>query len=84
MISSCPDYLHADVSDGQDVSRHQQEVTDGQLVRMSLVPSTIDSDVVLECHLCWTYVVKDVGEGSVESCLEKYYGKSWGGVSKND
>jgi len=32
MISSCPDYLHADVSDGEDVSRHQQEVTDGQLV----------------------------------------------------
>ena len=52
MISSCPDYLHADVSDGQDVSRHQQEVTDGQLVTMSLVYGTVDSDVTLECHLC--------------------------------
>ena len=47
MISSCPNYLHADVSDGQDVSRHQQEVTDGQLVTMSLVPGTVDSDVAL-------------------------------------
>jgi len=36
---------------GQDVSRHQQEVTDGQLVTMSLVPGTIESDVALECHL---------------------------------
>ena len=52
MISSCPDYLHTDVSDGQDVSRHQQEVTDGQLVMMSLVPGTVDSDVASECHLC--------------------------------
>jgi len=33
------------------VSRHQQEVTDGQLVTMSLVPGTVDSDVTLECHL---------------------------------
>jgi len=32
MISSCPNYLHADVSDGEDLSRHQQEVTDGQLM----------------------------------------------------
>ena len=45
MISSCPDYLHADVSDGQDVSCHQQKVTDGQIVTMSLVPGTVDSDV---------------------------------------
>jgi len=52
MISSYPDYLHADVNDGQDVSRHQQEVTDGQLVTMSLVLSTVDSDVASECHLC--------------------------------
>jgi len=52
MISLCPDYLHADVSDGQDVSRHQQEVTDGQLVTTSLVPGTVDSDVASECHLC--------------------------------
>ena len=51
MISSCPDHLHADVSDGQVVSRHQQEVTDGQVVTMSLVPGTVDSDVTLECHL---------------------------------
>jgi len=28
MTSSCPNYLHADVSDGEDLSRHQQEVTD--------------------------------------------------------
>jgi len=27
------------------------EVTDGQLVTMSLVPGTLDSDVALECHL---------------------------------
>jgi len=52
MISPYPNYLHADVSDGQDVSRHQQEVTDGQLVMMSLVPGTVDSDVASECHLC--------------------------------
>jgi len=52
MVSSCPNHLHADVSDGQDVSRHQQEATGGQLVTMSLVPSTVDSDVSLECHLC--------------------------------
>ena len=44
--------LHADESDGEDLSRHQQEVTGGQLVTMSLVPSTVDSDVTLECHLC--------------------------------
>jgi len=52
MILSCPRYLHTDVSDGQDGSRHQQEVTDGQLVTMSLVPGTLDSDVASECHLC--------------------------------
>ena len=52
MISSCPNYLYADVSDGEDLSRHQQEVTDGKLVTMSLVPSTVDPDVTLECHLC--------------------------------
>jgi len=51
MISSCPNYLHADVSDGEDLSRHQQEVTGGQLVKMSLVSGTVDSDVTLECHL---------------------------------
>jgi len=53
MISSCPNYLHADVSDGEDLSRHQQEVTGGQLVTMSLVPGTVDPDVALECHLCF-------------------------------
>jgi len=52
MISSCPNYLHADVSDGEDLSRHQQEVTGGQLVMMSLVPGTVDSDVTSECDLC--------------------------------
>ena len=52
MISSCPNYLHADVSDGEDLSRHQQEVTGGQLVTMRLVPGTVDSDVAPECHLC--------------------------------
>jgi len=51
MISSCPNYLYADVSDGEDLSRHQQEVTDGLLVTMSLVPGTVDSDVASECHL---------------------------------
>jgi len=34
-ISSCPNYLHADVSDGEALSRHQQEVTGGQLVTNS-------------------------------------------------
>jgi len=56
MISSCPNYLHADVSDGEDLSHHQQEGTplSGQLVTMSLVPGTVtvDSDVTKECHLC--------------------------------
>ena len=54
MNSSCPgpNYLHADVSDAEDLSRHQQEVTDGQIVTMSLVPGTVDSDVASECHLC--------------------------------
>jgi len=37
----------------KDVSCHQQEVTDGQLVTMSLVPGTVDSDVASECHLFW-------------------------------
>ena len=37
MILSCPNYLHADVSDGEDLFRQQQEVTGGQLVMMSLV-----------------------------------------------
>jgi len=32
MILSCPNYLLADVSDGEDLFRHQQEVTGGQLV----------------------------------------------------
>jgi len=45
MISSCPNYLHADVSYGEDLSLHQQEVTGGQLVTTSLVPSTVDSNV---------------------------------------
>ena len=45
MISSCPNYLHVDVSDGEDLSRHQQEVTGGQLVTMSLAPGTVDSNV---------------------------------------
>jgi len=54
MILSCPNYrrLHADVSDGGDLSLHQQEVTGGQHVTMSLVPGTVDSDVTSECHLC--------------------------------
>ena len=49
-ILSCPNYLHADVSNGRDLSLHQQEVTNG-LVTMSLVPGTVDSDVALEYHL---------------------------------
>ena len=49
MILSCPNYLHADVSDGEDLSGHQ---TGGQLVTMSLVPSPVDSNVASECHLC--------------------------------
>jgi len=52
MISSCPNYLHADVSDGEDLSHQQQEVTGGQLVTMSLVSGTVDSDVASECYLC--------------------------------
>ena len=72
MNSSWPDYLHADASDGGDLSFHQQEVTDEQLVTESLVPGTVDSDVALECHLCsFTY-----GEGVLRGqqlralCLE--------------
>ena len=38
---------------GEDVSRHQQEVTGEQLVTMSLVPGTVDSNMTLECHLCY-------------------------------
>jgi len=52
MILSCPNYLHADVCYGEDLSHHQQEVTEGRLVTMSLVPGTVDSDVALECQLC--------------------------------
>ena len=52
MISSCPNYLHADVSDGEDLSRYQQEEIEGRLVTTSLVPGTVDSDVTSECHLC--------------------------------
>jgi len=52
VMLSCPDYLFADVSDGGDLSLHQQEVTDGQLVTKSLVSSTVDSDAVLEVYLC--------------------------------
>ena len=54
MIWSCPNYLHADVSDVEDLSCLQQKVTSGQLVTMSLVSGTVDSDVTLECHLCCT------------------------------
>ena len=36
---------------GGDLSLHQQEVTGGQLVTMSLVPGAVDSDVASECHL---------------------------------
>ena len=51
MISSYPNYLHVNVSEGEDLSLHQQDVTGGQLVTMSLVPGTVDSDVASECHL---------------------------------
>jgi len=36
---------------GRLVSPHQQQATGGQLVTVSLVPGTGDSDVALECHL---------------------------------
>ena len=42
-------------SQGEDLSRHQQEVTGGQLVTMSLVPGTVDSGVSSECHLCCSF-----------------------------
>jgi len=45
---SCPNYVHADVSDGGDLSLHQEDVTDGQLVTMILVPGTVDSGVTSE------------------------------------
>ena len=38
--------------DGEDLSRRQQELTSGQLVTMSLVHGTVDSDVASECHHC--------------------------------
>jgi len=47
MISSCPNYLHADVSDGEDLSRHQQEVTGWQVVTLRLVPGTVDSNMAM-------------------------------------
>ena len=52
MISSCPNYLYADVSDDEDLSHHQQEVTGGQLVAVCLVSSIVDSDVALKCYIC--------------------------------
>jgi len=52
-MSLCPIYLHADESDGRDMSLHQQEVTGGQHATMSPVPGTVDSDVASECHLLW-------------------------------
>jgi len=51
-FSSISFIFQSDVSDGGDLSLHQQEVTGGQLVTMSLVPSPGDSDVAPECHLC--------------------------------
>ena len=42
-----------DVSAGGNLFLHQQEVTEGQLVTKSLVPGTVDSDVALECQLCY-------------------------------
>ena len=65
LISSCPNYLHADVNDGEDLSRHQQEVTGGQLVTMSLVPGAVDSDVTLECHLCCPPPLPGQAEGAL-------------------
>jgi len=62
MISTCPNYLHADVSDGGDLSLHQQEVTGRQLVTMSLVPSTVDSDFLLhnqEILVTWQDLLHD-------------------------
>jgi len=53
MISSCLDYLHADVSGGGDLFLHQKEANDGQLVKKSLVSGTVDSDAASECDLCW-------------------------------
>ena len=63
MISSCPNYLRADVSNGGDWSLHQQEVTGGQLVTLSLVPGTVDSNVALDCHLCSSPRYLLYGEG---------------------
>jgi len=57
MILSCPNYVHADVSDGEDLSRHQQEVTGGQFVTMSLVPGAVDSDVCVAL-----FYENDIGE----------------------
>ena len=37
MISSYPNYLHADVSDGEDLSRHQQEEEEGTGVTSDVV-----------------------------------------------
>jgi len=59
--------MHADVSDGKDVSRHQQEVTDVQLVTVSLVPGTVDSNVASECHLCCPHPLPTEEVSSVDS-----------------
>jgi len=51
-------------------SLHQQEVTGGQLVTISLVPGTVDSDVASECHLCCPSLLPTEKVSSVDS--------SWG------
>ena len=90
MISLCPNYLHADVSDGKDLYHHQQEVTDGQLVTMSPVPSTVDSNVASECHLCFpppfTYrggvlLGRQLRALCLETDLEKRKEKKWVSIS---
>ena len=59
-------------------------MTGGQLVTMSLVAGTVDSNVVSKCHLCWTPPLP-TGLGQqlralcLESELEKIKNKS--GVS---
>jgi len=37
MISSYPNYLHADMSNGEDLSRHQQEEEEGTGVTSDVV-----------------------------------------------
>ena len=50
-------------------------MTGGQLVTMSLVAGTVDSNVVSKCHLCWTPPLPTgLGQQLRTLCLESELG----------